>query len=86
MARHNLGTIEMSNGDINRAMKHFMIAAKSGLEKSLKMVGEGYKGGFVTKDEYTSTLRAHQVSVDEMKSEQRTRAAEELSGQTIYNY
>ena len=58
MARHNLGTIEMSNGDINRAMKHFMIAAKSGLEKSLKMVGKGYKAGLVSKDEYTSTLRA----------------------------
>ena len=76
MARHNLGTIEMSNGDMNRAMKHHIIAAKSGLEKSLKMVGKGYKAGLVSKDEYTSTLRTYQVSVNEMKSVQRTKAAE----------
>jgi hypothetical protein len=62
MARHNLGTIEMSNGDINRAMKHFIIAAKSGPEKSLKMVGKGTKPVLCRKMstqvhcEYTRTL------------------------------
>jgi len=45
------------------------------------MVGEGFKTGHVTKEEYES----RQVSIDEMKSDQRTRAAEEMSGQTIYN-
>jgi len=60
---------------VGRAMKHFMIAAKSGLDDSLKNVGHGYKQKWVTKDEYASTLRAHQRSRDEMKSEQRTKAA-----------
>ena len=53
-----------------------MIAARSGYDGALKGVGEGYKGGFVTKDEYTSTLRAYQSIRDEMKSDQRTKAAE----------
>ena len=75
MARYNLGCMEMeSNGNVVRAMKHWMIAAKSGLDMSLKQVGLGYKRGYVTKDDYAKTLRAYQESWDEMKSEQRTKA------------
>ena len=59
-------------------MKHFMIAANSGCDKSLKSVGEGYKEGLVTKDEYTMTLRAYKDSMDEMKSDQRTKAEAKL--------
>jgi len=51
-------------------MKHFIIAARSGLDESLKKVGEGYKAEHVTKEDYASTLR-YQVSANEMKSEQR---------------
>ena len=61
-------------------MKHFMIAAKAGFDLSLKEVGEGYKRGHVTKDEYAQTLRAYKASQDEMKSEQRTKAAAEHNG------
>ena len=57
------------------AQKHWMIAARSGYELSLQKVGEGYKDGFVTKEEYASTLRAYRTSQDEMKSEQREIAA-----------
>ena len=77
-ARLWLGIIEMSNGHINYAMKHFMIAAKSGLDEALKEVGKGYKAGHVTKDEYAMTLRAHKDSQDEMKSEKRTKSAKFL--------
>ena len=35
LARHNLGATEANNGNKQRAMKHFMIAAESGLEVSL---------------------------------------------------
>ena len=75
-ARYNLGQVNkcISDEDINgmdRAMKHWMIAAKSGCNDSLKEVGKGYRAGYITKDEYASTLRAHQTSQDEMKSEQR---------------
>ena len=65
---------------MNRATKHFMIAARAGFEESLKVIGQGYKHGLVTKDEYASTLRAYQVSVNEMKSEERTKAAKIQGG------
>jgi len=70
-ARHNLGVIEEQIGNMDKAMKHYMIAAKAGLDMSLKAVGEEYKAGCVTKGEYTSVLREHKESQDEMKSEQR---------------
>ena len=84
-ARHNLGAMEHEKGIKSRAMKplhmkraykHFMIAAKSGFELSLKQVGEGYKDGYVTKDDYATTLRAYQESHDEMKTDERDRAYE----------
>ena len=75
-ARHSLGLFEeYNNRNMDRAMKHYIIGARCGNGDSLKKVGEGYKSGHVAKDEYASTLRAYQVSVDEMKSEQRTKAA-----------
>ena len=76
MARHLLGLIEAQSGNIDRSMKHFMIAARSGNAESLKVVGEGYKDRYVTKDEYAKTLRAYQHSCDEMKSEQRLKPQE----------
>ena len=75
MARHNLGVYEYKHGNVDLAMKHFIIAAKSGLDEALKDVGQGYKRGYATKEEYASVLRAHKDSVDEMKSEQRRRAS-----------
>ena len=43
-ARHNLGMMEKMMGNKEREMKHYMIAASSGFEMSLKEVGvgEGY--------------------------------------------
>ena len=73
-ARDSLGMIEYLQGNMNRATKHWMIAARAGYELSLQKVGHGYRDGHVTKDEYASTLRSYQVSVDEMKSVQRERA------------
>jgi len=75
-ARHNLGVITYNSRTMDSAMKHFMIAARCGYSRSLKKIGEGYKRGYVTKDEYANTLRAYQQSCDEVKSVQRTKAAE----------
>jgi len=74
VARYHLGMMDTVIDKMERAMKHFMIAASSGYDKALKKVGEGYKAGHVTKDEYASTLRAYQDSQNEMKSVQRTKA------------
>ena len=70
-ARHNLGCFELEDGNHHRAYKHFILAAKAGKKDSLEVVKEGFVDGMVTKDEYASTLRAHQKRVDEMKSDDR---------------
>ena len=80
-ARHMLGLLEVLYGKKNRALKHFMIAARSGYDRSSKQVGEGYKRGYITKDEYASALRAYQHSCNAMKSEGRTNATKLLSDQ-----
>ena len=73
-ARHNLGALEVEAGNVHRAMKHFIIAASAGEVESLNGVKQGFLNGYVTKDEYASTLRAYQKSTDEMKSEPRDEA------------
>ena len=54
-ARYNLGVVTCNN---ELSMRHFIIAARSGYDIALKKVGEGYKAGHVTKDEYANALRA----------------------------
>ena len=78
-ARHNLGNIEFKAGNVVRAMKHYLIAARSGLEESLDMVKHGFIGsglglGLITKDEYANTLRAYHEQHKEMKSDERDKA------------
>ena len=74
-ARHNLGCYEAENGNYNRALRHFMIAAKGGYKDSLDAVKQGFRDGHVTKEDFEKTLRGYQASCDETKSEQRDRAA-----------
>ena len=76
VARHMLGVNEEYSGNIDRAMKHYMISARSGYDDALEDILKGYKAGHVTKDEYASTLRAHRQAIEEMKSEQRAIAEE----------
>jgi len=77
-ARYNLGIMEGRAEYGHRAINHFTLAAKAGHEKALSMVKLGYMDGLITKDEYTSTLRAYQKIQDEMKSDAREKA--ETSG------
>ena len=75
MARLNLGCVEGSAGNMNRAMKHWMISARAGDDGSLKEIQDGFVNGNAKKDDFETALRAHQTSKDEMKSEQREAAA-----------
>ena len=80
-ARHALGSIEEVSGNRRLGMYHVMFAARSGYELSMKAVGEAYKigeeykVGYVTKDEYAATLRAYKESYDEMESVHRAASA-----------
>ena len=70
-ARHNLGCMEGTAGNYHLAFKHLILAAKAGDKDSLDKVKEGFTEGFVTKEEYANSLRAHQQQHDEMKSNDR---------------
>ena len=70
-ARHNLGCVQQDNGNIERAVKHFTIAANLGYEGSMRTLWEYYKHGCITKEDLDATLRTHQAALDEMKSSER---------------
>jgi TPR repeat protein len=74
-ARYNLGCAEGNADNMDRAYKHWMISANGGCDLSMKEVQEGYKSGFVTKDDHAKTTRAYGNSIDEMKSDDRDRSA-----------
>jgi TPR repeat protein len=78
-ARHNLGCYEERNGRVDRAVKHFIIAAKLGYEESMKVLLRHYKLGNISKDDLEAILRAHQAAINAMKSPQRE-AAEAFYG------
>jgi hypothetical protein len=74
-ARYNLGGVEKILGRIERAVKHFIIAANLGYDSSLEQLRECYAMGVVQKEDYAAALRAHQAAVDATKSPQRVAAA-----------
>jgi len=74
-SRHNLGVIEEKARNLDRALKHYMIAVKGGHKKSLDVVKRGYSYGYTTKDKYTNALKMYQAYQDEVKSDQRDKAA-----------
>ncbi|KAL7533704.1 hypothetical protein ACHAXR_008624 [Thalassiosira sp. AJA248-18] len=76
VSRHNLGCLEDYMGNIDRAMKHWLIAAATGNEDSLNAVRKSFSHGHVTKVEYEKALRAYQNYLGEVKSDQRERGKE----------
>jgi tetratricopeptide (TPR) repeat protein len=83
LARHNLGCHEENNGRMERAVKHFTIAANMGDDKSMKALWECHAKGLVTKEALTVTLRAHQAAVDATKSPQREEAEKTTRAQYL---
>ena len=58
-----------------RASKHWILAARAGHKDSLDTIKEGYVHGIITRNGYANILRAHQKSLDEVKSDMRDKAA-----------
>ena len=76
MARYNLGCFEEEDaGNMSRSLKHHMIAAGFGYDRSLKKIRECYVNGYATKDDYAKALRTNQKYIDGIKSAQRDEAA-----------
>ena len=74
-ARYNLGVLEEQKGDMDRALKHWMIAVRSGEMDSMDQIKRFYSNGDVTKEDYMQALRLYQEYLGEIKSEQRDKAA-----------
>jgi tetratricopeptide (TPR) repeat protein len=70
-ARYNLACIEHENGNTERAVKHYIIAANLGYDLSMKALWKHYSAGNITKEDLDATLRTHQAAIDEMKSPER---------------
>ena len=83
-ARSNLGIYEWNDGRVDRAVKHFIIAANLGDDNSVEMLKQGYLRGLVSKVNFAAALRAHQAAVDAMKSPQREAGAELAKVETLH--
>ena len=65
---------EGRNGRIDRAVKHWIIAANLGHDGSIRELKNCYMNGYVSKEDFATALRAHQAAVDATKSPQRDAA------------
>ena len=75
IARQNLGYYELRLGNMNRALKHYMIAVRDGNNHSLIRTRDMHSIGHATKEDYTKALQSYQVYLGEIKSKQRDEAA-----------
>ena len=82
-ARHNVGCMERDEGNVDRALKHWMIAVRSGHSNSLTRINELYTNGDATKVDYAKALRSYQEYLGEIKSVQRDKAA---AASEMYRY
>ena len=73
-ARYNLGCHEERNGEMVRAVKHWIINANLGDDWSIQTLKDCYKDGKISKEDFAATLRAHHAAVKAMKSPQREAA------------
>ena len=75
---HQQGTIleiyENARGRDDRAVKHFIIAAKLGYDDALEAIKTYFASGFVSKEDFEAALREHQAAVDATKSAKRKEA------------
>jgi len=83
-ARYNLGIVEEEHGRMDRAVKHWIIAAKLGFDASLETLKDAFGKGYVSKEDFATALRAHQAAVDATKSPQREAA--ELAREELAPY
>ena len=77
-ARVFLAIHEKKNGRIDRAAKHYIIAANLGHDKSLKAIKDLFVKRKVSKEDYAAALRGCQAAVDATKSAERNIAEDFL--------
>ena len=70
-AREVLALIEAGNGNSNKAVRHWTVAAGAGSQESLDHLKEKFKDALVSKDHLTQALYAFHAYNQEKKSESR---------------
>ena len=71
VTRFNLGCLDENSGNIERAIKHWTIAASAGFHSSMHNLLIALEKGHVSKESIDSTLKAYNNSCAEMRSEAR---------------
>jgi hypothetical protein len=67
VARHNLGVLETNSGNMDQAIKHWIIAASGGQYRAMQELIEYFEKGSVTRESIESTLKAYNNSCAEMR-------------------
>ena len=70
-ARYFLGCIEEDAGNMDRSLKHHMIAVRDGCIDSLDRIKGVYSRRDATKDDYATALNSYQEYLGETKSKHR---------------
>ncbi|EJK56462.1 hypothetical protein THAOC_23643, partial [Thalassiosira oceanica] len=78
VGRHNLGNHEGRKGNYDRAVRHYLISAKMGYEKSVQNIKRALMQGCATKEQYAEAMNGYQDAVEEMKSHDRDEAVRRL--------
>ena len=68
--------MEMEAGNMDRVVRHYMIATRGGYSNSLNNIKELYSEGDATKEDYMKALKLYQEYLGEIKSKQRDEAAD----------
>ena len=71
VARYRLGCMEVKSRNMDRAVKHWTIAASAGCFRAMDELRKFFKRSFVSRESINSTLTAYNNSCAEMKSESR---------------
>jgi TPR repeat protein len=74
-SRLNLGNFDAQAGSFDRAIKHWLIAASCGDIRAVGNIKRTMDIRKATRDDYAQALRGYKQSVNEVKSDNRDRAA-----------
>ncbi len=75
-ARYKLAAHETNNGRFKRAVRHLIMGANLGEERSPNAVKELFVQGKASKEDYAAALRGYQAAINETKSAGREKAEE----------
>jgi TPR repeat protein len=83
VARFHLGIMEANSGNMERAVKHFTIAASAGCFGAMDYLRIGFEEGAISRESIDSTLAAYNNSCAELRSKARDAYIRAMITETI---